>query len=1098
MEDHPTYGTDRHELPDYTERVQSQLPALHLLIQLGWQYLTPTQCGKLRDERFGSTILEPVLTQHIREHSRFDFKGQSRPFTENAVANAVQSLKAFRATGATHQNEQAYDLLCLGTDVPQTVDGDTKSFKIHYIDWKNPASNTYHCTAEFRVERIGHQKHYIPDIVLFVNGIPLVVIECKRSAYTDAKKHPVDLAIGQLADYQQKDGIPQLFLYSQLLLALARDKAEYGTTGTPRKFWCAWKEEGMDASIRALLNGGRRSVGAADDHVGTGVLSSTWDALLSYPFDACAAEFRAILAQGRAVYEQDRAIYALCRPDRLLDLIYKFIVFDNGEKKIARYQQFFTVRDIMSRVSAPLPTAHCPLPTGPRPGGVVWHTQGSGKSLTMVMLAKALALAYQDDPSMLNPKIILVTDRVDLDDQIWGTFRACGLQPEQASTGNHLVDLLSDNKTHVITTIIHKFVAAAASRRLKQADRNTFVLVDEGHRTNYGEHHTRMQMALKGACFIAFTGTPLARDAKKNTFVKFGDLFKPAYTIARAVEDKAVVPLLYEARHVPQPVEQTAIDSWFEKLTLGLSAEQQADLKRKFASERQLNKAAQKVRMIAWDVGLHYAMTYQGTGMKGQLVAPDKATALLYRGFLDEFGKVSSEVLISPPSEREGDEATSAGPTPEEEAFWQTMMDRYGSESKYNKQLINAFKHTDRPEIIIVVDKLITGFDAPCNAVLYLARKLTGHTLLQAIARVNRLFEGKEYGLILDYSGVIEELDEALDFYTKLADYDREDLAQTVSSIEDRAAQLPQLHSDLWEIFAAVKGSKDPEAYEAHLGDPERRNRFYDRFGLFARALSLALSSTTFLEKTPAKTVAKYKSDTRFFQDLRAAVSVRYQERVDFSEYEPKIKKLIDTHVGAGEVLKLCEPINLLDEKARDRFLEEQGKTDRAKADMIASATRHIIETEMPKDPAFYKKFSKLIEEVLADLEAKRIQAVEAVARLKPISVKVATHTEDDTPQTLVGKDMARRFFGCVREDVDKYTAGNPDPAASIALALVDRITKHKIRDWRDNQDALNRMRGEIDDIFFEVCEAAGVKLPLETQDKLIDACIEIARVNDD
>jgi type I restriction enzyme R subunit len=1077
MEDRTTYGTEHHELPDYTERIQSQLPALHLLIQLGWQYLTPAQCVKMRDDRLGSTILEPVLTQHIREKCRYDFKGQSRPFTENAVANAVQILKAFRATGATHQNEQAYDLLCLGTDIPQTVDGDTKSFKINYIDWRNPANNTCHCTAEFKVERIGHQKHYIPDIVLFVNGIPMVVIECKRSAYTDLKKQPIDLAIGQLGDYQQKEGIPQLFLYSQLLLALARDKAEYGTTGTPRKFWCVWKETDLDAPVRELLT--------------KPLPAGAGETLLSFPFDACAAEFRAVLAQGRAVYEQDRALYALCRPERLLDLIFKFIVFDNGEKKIARYQQYFTVQEILARVRSSAPDS-------PRPGGVVWHTQGSGKSLTMVMLAKTIALAYQDDPAMQNPRIVLVTDRIDLDDQIYGTFRACGLTPEQANSGSDLVELLLENKTHIVSTTIQKFAAAGTNRRMRMADRNTFVLVDEGHRTNYSDQHTRMKLALKGACFIAFTGTPLAKSAKKNTFVQFGDLFKPPYTIARAVEDKAVVPLLYEARHVPQPVEQEAIDSWFEKLTLGLSAEQKADLKRKFSSERQLNKAAQKVRMIAWDASLHYAMTYQGTGMKGQLVAPDKATALLYKRFFDEFAQVSSEILMSPPNVREGDEDGSAEPTPEEKTFWQGMMDRYGSEKKYNKQLINAFKHTDKPEIIIVVDKLITGFDAPCNTVLYLARKLKDHTLLQAIARVNRLFEGKEYGLILDYSGVIEELDQAIDFYTQLAEYDRQDLAETVSFIEDRAAQLPQLHSDLWELFAEVKGSKDPEAYETHLRDPERRSRFYDRFGLFARALSLALSSTTFLEKTPGKSIQTYKQDLKFFQNLRAAVSIRYQERVDFSEYEPKIKKLIDAHVGAGEVVQLCNPINLLDAAERNRVLEDQGKSTEAKADMIASATRRVIETEMVKDPTFYKRFSKLLEDVLEALAAKRIQALDALGKIKEIATKVATHTEDDTPPELVGKDMARRFFGCVREDVAKYTAGNPDPAARIALTVVDRIRKHKIRDWRDNQDALNRMRGEIDDIFFEVCEASGVKLPLEAQDKLIDACIEVARANED
>lgn len=427
---------------------------------------------------------------------------------------------------------------------------------------------------------MGLHKHWVPDIVLFVNGIPVVVIECKRSAYPDRKKDPIDLAIAQFRDYQQKDGIPQVFLYSQLLMALARDKASYGTTGTPRKFWTTWREHGLDDTIRERIS---RPV--PDD-----------SPLLGAPFLDSANGFLRLHRAGREIYEQDRLLYALCRPERLLCLIYQNIVFDNGVKKIARYPQFFAVEDILKRIRSAGPEE-------PRPGGVVWHTQGSGKSLTMVILAKALVLA----PDILTPKVILVTDRIDLDDQICGTFRACGLEPDQASTGEHLVNLLMDDKAHVVTTLIHKFAAAAKNRRLKGAHRDTFVLVDEGHRSNYAEHHARMKLALKGACFIAFTGTPLAKHVKKNTFDKFGALFDPPYTIARAVEDKAVTPLLYEARHVPQTVNQEPIDNWFDRLTHSLSKDQQADLKRKFSSERQLNKAEQKVRMIAWDVSLHYA-----------------------------------------------------------------------------------------------------------------------------------------------------------------------------------------------------------------------------------------------------------------------------------------------------------------------------------------------------------------------------------------------------------------------------------------------------------------------------------------------------------
>ncbi len=1057
--------------PSYLEAVQSQLPALQLLINMGWDYLSPEECTELRGHRLSVPLLEPVLLDHIRDTCRFDFKGRSHAFSENAVQTAVQALKNFRPTGATYQNEEVYDLLCLGTSEPQTIDGDTKSFNINYIDWENPENNTYHCTAEFKTERVGQSKHYIPDIVLFINGIPLVIIECKRAAYTDLNKKPIDMAIHQLGDYQESDGIPQLFLTSQLLLALARDKAEYGTTGTPRKFWSRWREEGIDEEIRDLI-----SISIPDDQLAK---------LLDGPFAANRQAFKTLLSEGRSVYEQDRTLYGMCRPDRLLELAHQFVLFDNGLKKVARYQQFFTVKDILKRVTSAKDEET-------RSGGVVWHTQGSGKSLTMVMLAKALALSKEIE----NPRVLLVTDRISLDDQICDTFRACNLTTEQAKTGAHLVEILKGNKRQVITTLIHKFAAATSNTDLKAADRNTFVLVDEGHRSNYNEHHARMKIALKGACFIAFTGTPLAKDAKKNTFVQFGELFKPAYTIARAVEDKAVVPLVYEARYIPQPIQKEELDGWFERLTQSLTPAERADLKKKFSSERQLNKAAQKVRMVAWDISLHYSMAYQETGMKGQLVAPDKATARLYKKLLDEFGMVTSEVLVSGPGASEGeDKGTEA--SADEKAFWKVMMDRYGSEAKYNKQLINAFKKAEEPEIIIVVDKLLTGFDAPCNTVLYLARTLKDHTLLQAIARVNRLLEGKEYGLIMDYSGVIENLDEAIDFYTKLADYDHDDLVETVAFITDQTAKLPQLHSDLWELFGAVKGSSDTEVFQQHLRDEERRAKFYERFSAFARAMALALASTTFLEQTSEEQISLYKKDLKFFRNLRADASIRFQERVDFSEYEPKIKKLLDTHVGAGDVEQLIEPIDLLNTEQRENVLNKAGESDEAKADLIASATRHSIEQEFEKDPAFYTKFSKMLEDVLLALHEKRLQAAEALKRIKDIAVKVATHTDEDVPNALVGHDMARRYYGTVQEEIGEYTTNKPDVGATIALEVVKRIDKQKVRDWKDNPDALNAMRRAIDDIFFEVATEFKLEFPLDVQDKLIDRCLEVAIANE-
>jgi type I restriction enzyme R subunit len=1040
----PAYDVRPHELPGFPEKTRSRLPALHLLMKMGWTYLTPGEVDRLRGGRLDSAVLEPVLVEHLSKHCRFTYKGTGRPFTENAIQSAVQTLKSFRPTGTGHQSEQAYDLLCLGISVPQTVEGDTKSFIIDYIDWKNPANNTYHCTTEYKVEGADHQKDAGPHIVLFVNGITLVVMACEMSACPRTRRRPVDRGIDQLAVYQKRDGIPRLFLFSQLLLALAGDTARYGTTGTPHQYWTVWKESGVDGPLKQVMD--------------APVSDAAMDRLLSGPFADVRGTYQTLLAQGRGICEQDRLLYALCRPERLLELTYKFILFDAGAKKIARYQQYFTVQEILKRVLSAEEER-------PRPGGVVWHAQGSGKSLTMVMLAKSLAL----HPAVINSKIILVTDRIDLDDQIYSTFRACGLAPERAATGKHLVSLLADRRTQVMTTLIHKFAAAAAYRDVKQADRNTFVLVDEGHRSQYNEQHARMRVALKGACFIAFTGTPLAKSVQKNTFARFGDLFHPAYTISRAVQDKAVVPLLYEARHIPQAVNRRELDRWFDVLASGLTREQRAQVKHKFSSERQLNKSLQKVRMIAWDVSLHYASACQGTGLKGQLVAPDKETALQYKAFLDEFGLVDSDVLISAPAAPEGEDRSN-GPTSIEETFWQEMMARFG-----------------------------TGFDAPCNTVLYLARKLKEHTLLQAVARVNRLYPGKTFGLIMDYSGVIRNLDHAIDFYDQLSGYDPADVEATVAYVCQRTDQLPLLHADLRGLFDTVKDTAGQEVYEIHLRDKALRNRFHEYFKRFAGTLALALSSTAFLTDTPETSIRRYKDELKFFQRIRVAVSQRYQETVDNDACELRIRRLIDTQIGAGEAQRLCKPINLLDAGQREKVLADAGKSAGTKVDMLAAATRYVIEQEMVKDPAFYKKFSKLLQEVIDAYHTGRVKDLEALARVQNISTKVTTHTDDDIPQEIMGQDMARRYYGCVTESLPAYGGRiDSDHRARIAMLINERLAKHKIRDWRTNPDVINRMRGEIDDILFDMAESTGIALSLEDQDDIIERCMDVTMANED
>ncbi|MBC7418656.1 MAG: HsdR family type I site-specific deoxyribonuclease, partial [Pedobacter sp.] len=462
---------------------------------------------------------------------------------------------------------------------------------------------------------------------------------------------------------------------------------------------------------------------------------------------------------------QDQTLIGLCSPKRLMDLVFNFVLYDNGEKKIARYQQYFAIKKSIKRILS--------LQGGKRTGGVIWHTQGSGKSLTMVMLAQAIAM----ESSILNPKIVLVTDRTDLDDQITKTFRKCGKFVENASTGQRLVELLENNNDSVITTIINKFAAAVKKIDKPLTSPNIFVLVDEGHRTQHGTFNIEMQKTLPNACFIALTGTPLFKK-DKSTAAKFGGIID-AYTVDQAVEDKAVVPLLYEGRLARQTVNAGPLDTFFGMVSEPLTPYQRADFKKKFSRADQLNSAEQKIYAIAWNISLHFRDNWQGTPFKAQLVCDKKVNAIRYKEFLDEIGLVSSEVLISAIDEREGEESAYEKSPEKVSRFWKKMMEEHGNAKSYEKNVISRFKHQKDPEIIIVVDKLLTGFDEPKNTVLYLTRNLQSHKLLQAIARVNRIYPDKEFGYIVDYYGVIENLDDALELYSSFEDFDAADLEGT-------------------------------------------------------------------------------------------------------------------------------------------------------------------------------------------------------------------------------------------------------------------------------------------------------------------------------
>ncbi|MCF7689086.1 MAG: type I restriction endonuclease subunit R [Cephaloticoccus sp.] len=1079
--------------PNFLEAHVSQIPAIQLLQQLGFAYLSPEEVAVERRGKLGNVLLEDVLAKQLHRINRVQAKGREVPFTDTAIAEAIEKLRTVPFDGLCRTAEKIYDLIVLGVSIDQTVGDETKGRSLRFIDWEHLRNNRFHVAAEFKVARTASHETRRPDIVCFVNGIPFVVIECKRRDEKDA----LTAAIKQHLRNQEAAEIPHLFTYAPLLLGLNKDDGRYGTTGTTLKFWSEWKEmHGIDAEIRTLLALPPRR----EEH----------EKLFTGEFAYTRSYFEAMAAAGpREVTGQDRLLYALCRPERLIELTRLFTLFDEGGtvRKIARYQQYFAIRKALERI-------HIKDLEGRRRGGVIWHTQGSGKSLTMVMLAKALAL----DPAVPNPRIVLVTDRIDLDEQIFKTFHQCGKEPVQAKTGRHLMELLEDDRVAVITTVLDKFGAAGkANESFRNHNADLFVLVDESHRSQYGEANLRMMKALPNACFIGFTGTPLMKK-EKNTAQKFGGFIEPAYTIRDAVADKAVVPLLYEGRHISQQVNRAAVDRMFEQLAEGLTTEQKADLKRKFASRDELTRIESRLYLIAWDVSEHFAKTWQGTGFKGQLTAAGKREALLIKSYLDQFGKVSSEVLISAPDDREGEGDAAADENVQ--TFWKAQMAKHGSEKDYNRNVIGAFKNGDTPEIIIVVDKLLTGFDAPRNVVLYIARSLKEHTLLQAIARVNRLHPGKDYGHIIDYHGVIGELHDALELYSQLAGqlFDPEDLEGALTEVREELKQLPATHDGVWDLFRDLPNKLDDEAYVLALADPLKREEFYARVSRFSRLLKIALSAMAWLNETDPAKVERYKRDALLFQKIRASVKIHYAEEIDYRDYEKQIKKMLSTYVQADEIIQVVDPVNIFE---RDAFQAEvdKARSPRAKADIIANRTKRTITEKMEEDPFFYRRFSLLIQQAIDDYEAQRISEADLLSRMTDFMERVRDGRHDDTPMAVRDSDLAKAFFGALKEQMPGLKAGpssdevqetqspygkitNSSDAdiqlgnmlAEAACEIETIIRRHAIVRWRDNADAQNQMRNDLDDLLFRLQSEKGVKLTFEHMDAVIESILRIAR----
>ena len=571
----------------YLEKNISQQPAIALLQSMGYTYISPEDCETQRGSRY-HVLLRDILRGQLRRLNRYAFAGAENEFSAPNIERAIEDLDEPLTDGLVRSSEKIYDALLLGKSYPETVgEGKTLSFNLKYIDWEHPENNLFHVTQEFAVDSRDKLHNARPDIVLFINGVPFAVIECKTPQIS------VEQAVEQNIRNQKKEYIPQLYKFAQIVMATNKNAVKYATTGTPKKFWNVWKEQDT-----VFLE----------------------DALAQHVID-------------RTPTEQDRSMISLFSKERVMKLIRYFVLFDANVKKICRYQQYFAVKEIIKVIQQQ-------DKKGNRQSGVIWHTQGSGKSLTMVMLAKYILMELSD----CNPKVVVVTDRKELDRQIAATFTHTRLNPARATSGRNLVELLNSGKADVVTTIINKFNTAEKMEH-KNFSRDVFLLVDESHRSNYGLLATKMRAVFPNACYIGFTGTPLMKK-EKNTMAKFGKLIHK-YTIKDGVEDGAIVPLIYEGRFVEQNVDEANIDLWFKQTTKRLTEAQRDDLSRKWSSIRRLTSTDARIKRIALDINEHFIDGYKDTGFKAMLATNYKRDAIRYLECFEQFGDLNCAVVIS-------------------------------------------------------------------------------------------------------------------------------------------------------------------------------------------------------------------------------------------------------------------------------------------------------------------------------------------------------------------------------------------------------------------------------------------------------------------
>ncbi|WP_265553167.1 type I restriction endonuclease subunit R [Trichlorobacter lovleyi] len=983
--------------------------------QLGYDYLGD------RHDCENNRNVEPDLLRTFLKKQGYDDSLISRTLHQLDKAATDQSKKLY------DRNKEVYDLLRYGVKVKPDVGENTVT--VWLIDWATPLNNRFAIAEEVTVkgaDATASTKR--PDIVLYVNGIALGVLELKRSTVS------VSEGIRQNLDNQKRVFIEPFFSTMQLVMAgNDTEGLRYGTIETPEKYYLTWKE---DSPVENLL---------------------------------------------------DRGLLQICNKTRLLELIHDFVVFDSGTKKLCRHNQYFGVRAAQDHVRR-------------REGGIIWHTQGSGKSLTMVWLAKWIRENISDS------RVLIITDRTELDGQIAKVFKGVHEEIYRTVSGADLINTLNNTAPWLLCSLIHKFggkedgeevgdingYVAEVKKALPAgftAKGNLYVFVDECHRTQSGELHKAMKAILPNALFIGFTGTPLLKADKQKSIEVFGRYIH-TYKFDEAVADKVVLDLRYEARDIDQSVKsQKKIDDWFEAKTKGLTDLAKAQLKARWGTLQKVLSCKERLEMIVNDILIDMntkprLMDGRGNAM---LVAGSIYEACKYFELFSKTelkGKCAIVTSYKPQVSDTKGETTGDGETDNLRKYdiYRTMLADWfneAPEAAVNK--VELFedqvkkKFLDEPgqmKLLIVVDKLLTGFDAPSATYLYIDKQMRDHGLFQAICRVNRLDgDDKEYGYIVDYKDLFRKLEGAVQDYTSgaLDGYDREDVA---GLLEDR---LTKAKEDLEEAREAIKALCEPVALPkdtlAYLrffcavesGNAEqlkenepKRLALYKMTATLLRAFANLASELTDAGYTLAELVT-IQHEVDHFDKVRNEVKLASGDYIDLKMYEPAMRHLIDTYIRADESekisafddLSLVELIVKRGEDAVEALPRSIRSNKNATAETIENNVRKLIINEHPINPKYYEEMSALLKALIEQRRQEAISYQEYLAKIVALTRQAKNPGGKSYPAGL-----NTRAKQALYDNLDKD---------EIMAVAVDHAVKESMQDgWRDNVIKVKKVKNAI------------------------------------